>query len=142
MSAPPDPDEITAPRDPAEYRPKPLMGVGFWALIALCVLCVLAGALEKHGVEARRLVLYETGPVQLSDAQAQTLIRADAALIHSPRAAQVLAKVLKAHPAPQLRAFGLSKAVMKPLQRTPLASKAYPPFPLEAALLNLIDRNP
>ena len=102
----------------------------------------LAGALEKHGVEARRLVLYETGPVQLSDAQAQTLIRADAALIHSPRAAQVLAKVLKAHPAPQLRVFGLSKSVVKPLQRTPLAGKAYPPFPLEAALLNLIDRNP
>jgi hypothetical protein len=36
-----DPD---LPIDPAEYRPRPLMGVGFWALIALCVLCVLAGA--------------------------------------------------------------------------------------------------
>lgn len=32
------------PRDPAEYRPRPLMGVGFWALIAFGVLCVLAGA--------------------------------------------------------------------------------------------------
>ncbi|HEY8573405.1 uroporphyrinogen-III synthase [Phenylobacterium sp.] len=102
----------------------------------------LAGALEKHGVEARRLVLYETGPVQLSDAQAQSLVSADAALIHSPRAAQVLAKLLKAHPAPRMRALGLSKAVIKPLQRTPLAGKAYPPFPLEAALLNLIARNP
>jgi uroporphyrinogen-III synthase len=101
----------------------------------------LAGALEKHGVPAKRLVLYETGPVQLSDEQAEMLTRADAALIHSPRAAQVLAKVLKAHPAPQLKALGLSKAVIKPLQRTPLAARAYPPFPLEAALLNLIDRN-
>lgn len=44
MSGRPDPDDITAPRDPAEYRPKPLIGVGFWAMIALCVLCVLAGA--------------------------------------------------------------------------------------------------
>ena len=59
---------------------------------------------------------------------------------HSPRAAKVLAGVLKAHPAPSLKAYGLSKAVMKPLARTPLAAKAFPPFPLEAALLNLIDR--
>lgn len=32
------------PRDPAEYRPRPLIGVGFWAFIAFGVLCVLAGA--------------------------------------------------------------------------------------------------
>ncbi|MDB5416797.1 MAG: hemD, partial [Phenylobacterium sp.] len=38
------------------------------------------------------------------------------------------------------RALGLSKAVMRPLARTRLAAKAFPPFPLEAALLNLIDR--
>jgi uroporphyrinogen-III synthase len=52
----------------------------------------------------------------------------------------VLAGLLKAHPAPGLRALGLSKAVVKPLARTPLADRAFPPFPLEAALLNLIDR--
>lgn len=102
----------------------------------------LAGALEKHGVEARRLVLYETAPVALSAEAAEALVHSDAALLHSPRAAQVLAKVLKAHPAPELRALGLSKAVIKPLARTPLAAKTYPPFPLEAALLNLIDRRP
>jgi uroporphyrinogen-III synthase len=102
----------------------------------------LAGALEKHGVEARRAILYETGPVTFSDEQAEALVRADAALLHSPRAAKVLAQVLKAHPAPTLRALGLSKAVIRPLARTPLAAKAFPPFPLEAALLNLIDRGP
>lgn len=101
----------------------------------------LAGALEKHGVEARRLVLYETGPVAIPPEEAAELVQADAALLHSPRAAQVLAKMLKAHPAPQLKVLGLSKAVIKPLQRTPLAAKAFPPFPLEAALLNLIERN-
>ena len=100
----------------------------------------LAGALEKHGVEARRAILYETGPVKLSDAEAEMLVRADAALLHSPRAAKVLAAVLKAHPAPKMRALGLSKAVIRPLARTPMAAKAFPPFPLEAALLNLIDR--
>lgn len=100
----------------------------------------LAGALEKHGVPARRLILYETGPVKLAPDKAATLVQADAALLHSPRAAKALAALLKAHPAPNMRALGLSKAVIKPLARTQLAAKAYPPFPLEAALLNLIDR--
>jgi uroporphyrinogen-III synthase len=102
----------------------------------------LAGALEQHGVEARRLVLYETAPVEVDAAAAQALGRSDAVLLHSPRAAQALARLLRAHPAPQLRAFGLSKAVVRPLARTKLAARAYPPFPLEAALLNLIDRRP
>ncbi len=102
----------------------------------------LAGALEKHGVNARRLVLYETAPVTLAEAEAEQLTRCDAVLLHSPKAAQVFAKVLKAHPAPAMRALGLSKAVVGPLSRTKLAAKAYPPFPLEAALLNLIDRRP
>jgi uroporphyrinogen-III synthase len=100
----------------------------------------LAGALEKQGVEARRLILYETAPVE--DIDTASLAASDAVLLHSPRAAQVLARLLKEHPAPQLRALGLSKAVMKPLARTRLAAKAFPPFPLEAALLNLIDRRP
>lgn len=102
----------------------------------------LAGALEKHGVEARRLVLYETATVSLNSAEAEALAGSDAVLLHSPRAAQVLAKVLRGHPAPQMRALGLSKAVVKPLSRTRLAAKAYPSVPLEAALLNLIDRHP
>lgn len=102
----------------------------------------LAGSLERHGVEARRLILYETAPVELGAAEAEALARSDAVLLHSPRAAQVLAQLLKTHPAPDLRALGLSKAVVKPLARTKLAARAFPPFPLEAALLNLIDRRP
>jgi uroporphyrinogen-III synthase len=102
----------------------------------------LAGALEKHGVEARRLILYETAPVKLEADAARQLIQADAALLHSPRAAQVLAGLLKVYPAPKLRALGLSKAVVRPLARTPLAAKVFPSMPLEGALLNLIDRNP
>jgi hypothetical protein len=43
MNPPPDASEITAPKDPAEYRPKPLLGATFWAMIALMLLCVLAG---------------------------------------------------------------------------------------------------
>ncbi|MGZ3375298.1 MAG: COG4223 family protein [Phenylobacterium sp.] len=48
MTSPPrplgtDPAEITQPKDPAAYRPKPLLGATFWAMIVLMLLCVLAG---------------------------------------------------------------------------------------------------
>lgn len=100
----------------------------------------LCGALEVQGIDARRLILYETAPVDIDVAEAEALGRSDAVLLHSPRAAQVLAKLLKATPAPRLRALGLSKAVVAPLARTKMAGKDFPSFPLEAALLNLIDR--
>lgn len=100
----------------------------------------LAGALESHRIETRRLILYETVPVEVASEAVEALSRCDAVLLHSARAAQVLAQLLKPHPAPRLRALGLSKAVVQPLSRTPMASKSFPPFPLEAALLSLIDR--
>ena len=100
----------------------------------------LVGALEAQGVAARRLTLYESAPVSLEPAEAETLIQSDIALLHSPSAARALAAVLKAHPAPKLNVLGLSKAVLRPLSRTPLAGRAYPTMPLEAGLLNLIDR--
>jgi uroporphyrinogen-III synthase len=102
----------------------------------------LAGALEKHGVEARRLVLYETGPVELAPERLDILGRSDAVLLHSPRAARVLANLLKAHPAPALRALGLSPAVIKPLMRVKLAGRLAAPVPQEGALLSLIERRP
>jgi uroporphyrinogen-III synthase len=101
----------------------------------------LVAALQRQGVEARGLVLYETTPVKLAADAATQLVRADAVLLHSPKAARVLAGVLKAHPAPQLRALGLSKAVVKPLSRAKVGPRTFPSMPLEAALLNLIDRN-
>ena len=49
----------------------------------------------------------------------------------------------KAHVAyiPSGKVLGLSKAVLAPLAETPLAGLTSAPFPLEAALLNLIDRS-
>ncbi|MCF8503678.1 MAG: hypothetical protein K9G59_02095 [Caulobacter sp.] len=44
MTAAPDPAEITPPIDPAVYSRPRRFGVGFWAVIALCVLSVVAGA--------------------------------------------------------------------------------------------------
>jgi hypothetical protein len=44
--------EITAPKDPAAYRPRSLMGPSFWAMMAFAVLCVLAGvAIARLGPE-------------------------------------------------------------------------------------------
>ena len=102
----------------------------------------LVGALEKQRVVARSLTVYETVLAPVDPEAAAQLVLADAVLLHSPRAAQALAAVLKAYPAPKLRALGLSKAVMKPLARAKIGGRAYPSMPLEGALLNLIDRTP
>jgi hypothetical protein len=44
MTVDPDLSELSAPRDPASYGRPRLMGPGFWAMIALAVICVAAGA--------------------------------------------------------------------------------------------------
>ena len=43
MTSPSDAPETTAAQDPAAYRPRPLLGATFWAMLALMLLCVLAG---------------------------------------------------------------------------------------------------
>lgn len=102
----------------------------------------LAGLLAEQGVEARGLALYDTAPVAFSEADLAELEGVEIALLHSPKAAEALAALLKTRPLPGLAALGLSSNVIKPLARTKLAHKAFAPFPLEAALLNLIDRAP
>jgi hypothetical protein len=56
--------DAEAPKDPATYRPRPLLGVGFWVVMVFCVLCVLAGA----GVAflGPRLLTPRAGPVAAS----------------------------------------------------------------------------
>lgn len=56
MTASTDP---ALPKDPAEYRRRPL-GLGLWSLMALCVLCVLAGA----GAAVLAPRLWEGAPAQ------------------------------------------------------------------------------
>jgi hypothetical protein len=47
MSEPSAPDP---PKDPAAYRPRPLLGLGFWALLAFALVCILAGiAIAQFG---------------------------------------------------------------------------------------------
>ena len=101
----------------------------------------LAGALARAGVEVRALTLYDTAPTALGPDQVAGLGEVDVALVHSAKGAQALAAVLAVHPQPRLKVLGLSKAVLAPLAETPLAGLTSAPFPLEAALLNLIDRS-
>ena len=101
----------------------------------------LAGALARAGVEVRALTLYDTAPTALGPDQVAGLGEVDVALVHSAKGAQALAAVLAVHPQPRLKVLGLSKAVLVPLADTPLAGLTSAPFPLEAALLNLIDRS-
>lgn len=100
----------------------------------------LAGVLKRNGIEARQAILYDTVAATLTPAELARLPEMDVALVHSPKAAQALAAVLRDQPLPQLRVLCLSKAVLQPLVRAKLAAKVFSPFPLEAALLNLIDR--
>jgi uroporphyrinogen-III synthase len=102
----------------------------------------LIGDLAALGVEARRLVLYETLPTPPEPADAPALLAADAVLLHSPRAAEVLAPLLRAGAAPELSALAISRAALKPLARVKLRARLSPPYPLEAALLQLIERLP
>ena len=43
MTALPDPAELAPSRDPAAYGRRRVMSPSFWAMISLCVLCILAG---------------------------------------------------------------------------------------------------
>lgn len=100
----------------------------------------LVGELEKAGIMARALPLYDTTPVEPDAAFLDTLGELDAVLVHSPKAGKALAALLRKHPAPKLRAFCLSPAVARPLARAKLAGRAAAELPTEDALLNLIDR--
>ncbi|MGA0603474.1 uroporphyrinogen-III synthase [Caulobacter sp. KR2-114] len=100
----------------------------------------LAGELEAQGLAVRAVALYETVEAPLPEGFVEALPGFAAALLHSPKAARVLKDLLKAHPTPSLKVFGLSKAVIRPLQRTELAERAAAPEPNEPALLALLQR--
>jgi len=100
----------------------------------------LVGALRAGGLQARTLVLYETRPRRLSAGERAAIPRLDLALVHSAKAAAVLAEVLDASPAPDLAVAALSAAALAPLQATALAQRRVAARPSEAALLDLIGR--
>ena len=99
----------------------------------------LVGMLRGRGVMARGVAVYETIERPPSEA---TLSRLDApltVLAHSPRAAGVLAGVLRERRAPGLRVLCLSEAVAAPLLGLIEPwSVAFAPRPDETALLDLL----
>jgi uroporphyrinogen-III synthase len=104
----------------------------------------LVGALTASRIEARSLTLYETAPRELSEEVLARIDSFDDVLVHSPNGARALAKLLRDHPAPRLRALCLSRAVAQPLGRARSAARLgatlSAPLPTEDDLLQLIDR--
>lgn len=100
----------------------------------------LVGDLIAAGVEARGVPLYDS-VVTPPDAEfLERLMELDTVLLHSPKAAKALAGVLRGRGATHLRILCLSQAVAKPVARTKVREVIRAPFPIEAALLNLIGR--
>lgn len=100
----------------------------------------LVGALTAEGLEARGLALYDSVPAPLPPEVLDGLDTIDVALLHSPKAARALARILRGRSQPGLRLLCLSQAVARPVARTNVREVARAPFPIEAALLNLIGR--
>jgi len=98
----------------------------------------LAGALEAVGLKVRQVTLYETAALAPSAALVEQLPQIDAVLAHSAKAARVLAGFLKAHPAPGLAAYCLSRPIARSLSRAGLAAVLSAEAPNETALLGLL----
>ncbi len=95
----------------------------------------LVSLLRARGVMARGVAVYRTierAPSSSTLAALDTLT----VLLHSPRAARALAALLKARPAPALRALCLSEAVAAPLRDFTAVTVASRPE--ESALLDLL----
>lgn len=100
----------------------------------------LVGMLRGCGVMARGVAVYET----IERAPSEVILaRLDApltALLHSPRAARILAAMLRERSAPTLRVLCLSQAVAAPLlDLIEPGSVAFAPRPDETALLDLLN---
>lgn len=100
----------------------------------------LPGALAAHGLEVRSVALYESVPAEVPQTVIDALPRLYGVLLHSPKAARELAKLLRKTPSPALRAWCLSKAVARPLAKIQLALLAAAPLANDDSLLNLIGK--
>ena len=92
----------------------------------------LPRALAAQGVSARAQALYETLPLSPPAAMGPV----DAALIHSPKAAERLAAVLAGRPGPA--AYCISEAAAAPLAGRPFAKVEWAACPDEDSLLALL----
>lgn len=100
----------------------------------------LVGDLTTAGILARGLTLYDSVEVPPDPAFLEGLGDIDVVLVQSPRAAKALGLALRRRDSAHLRLLCLSPTVAKPLARAKVREVVSAPFPIEAALLNLIAR--
>ena len=100
----------------------------------------LVGDLTVAGILARSLTLYDSVEVAPDPAFLDGLADIDVVLVQSPRAAKALGLALRKRDAAHLRILCQSPAVARPLARAKVREVVRAPFPIEAALLNLIAR--
>jgi uroporphyrinogen-III synthase len=99
----------------------------------------LVAMLNDAGVAAHGVAIYETVDRPPSEATLALLDRPLTVLLHSPRAARVLAEILRRRPAPALRTLCLSETVAASLEAlVERGSVAFAPRPDETALLSLL----
>lgn len=96
----------------------------------------LSADLTGRGIPVRREIVYETAPTPLDEEVRLAIPGLSAALVHSPKAARQLARILRDIPAPAMRLLCLSPAVAAPLSGE-ISTAA---LPNEEALLNLLTR--
>lgn len=94
----------------------------------------LAGDLGDAGIPVRTLTVYETVAAPRDPAVEALVPSLYAALVHSAKAARLLADILRETPAPALRLLCLSPAVAAPL----CGEISTAALPNEEALLNLL----
>ncbi len=101
----------------------------------------LAEGLGQMGIAARTLAIYETPAVEALPAKAAAALEAgevDAVLLHSPRAARVLAELAAPFDLSSVTAAGLSSACLQPVRALGFAALAQADRPSEDALLEAL----
>ena len=93
----------------------------------------MPGLLAARGVKARAVVVYETTP-----ARPTPPVDIDSVLVHSTRAARIVAELVTPAMAAALSAYTISEAAAAPLRALPFARIVVAPFPDEASLLHLL----
>lgn len=95
----------------------------------------LAALVADAGIELRTVAVYETVATPPPETFVAQLADLDGVLLHSARAAAVLATVLSALPATRLVAYAISAKAAAPLDAAQLAGARIADAPTEAALL-------
>jgi uroporphyrinogen-III synthase len=98
----------------------------------------LVGRLVAAGRPARRLAVYAAREAHPAPVRLQAALDAERILVHSPRAARILAGLLGGRGGPGPQVVGLSPACLAPLASLDLAGTRAPASPLESDLINLL----